>query len=523
MDGRKSAAGGSGAGSLAEKLRQCDQLMAERRYAEAEPLLREVLGERPDCPDLLNSLGSALWEQGQPARSEPYFRQAHELRPNDVVILNNLGLAFWDQGRIAEASECYRRVLEIDPTMGNARMNLGVTLSDLGHFEEAMQHLSEAVRRDPGSADAVQNLGMTLGRLGDWNAAMACYDHALKLRPGYAEVHRNRAYAWLYMGDYERGWPEHEWRLKCRRHGGASISRPGWKGEELGGRAIILHAEQGLGDTLMFIRYAELVKERGGMVFVLSHSPLLRIVARCRGVDLAFDGSTASPDCSVHAPLMSLPAILGTTLKTVPARIPYLESEPLVVERWRNALAAELAAEAREASPAPWNAPFGRSNRPFLIGIAWQGSPGNPMDHWRSFPLAKFAALADIPGVRLVRLQCVDGLDQLRALDGRFRVIGLDTKRPRDFRDTAAIMSLVDLVITPDSSVAHLAGGLGIPVWLPLSTIGEWRWLLEREDSPWYPTMRIFRQTRLGDWDSVFGRMADALRGILARRGASAA
>jgi Flp pilus assembly protein TadD len=498
-------------------------LMARKKYAEAEPLLREALDMRPDCPDILNSLGSTLWEQGFPAKSEPYFERACALRPDDWIIRNNLGLAYWDQGRPLEAAACYRRVLELNPASNNARMNLGVVLSDLGQFEEALEHLHEAVRVEPDSPDTVQNLGMTLGRMGNWNEAIEYYNRAVEMRPDYAEVHRNRGYGWLYIGDFERGWREHEWRLKCRRHAGFQIDRPRWQGEELDGRTIVLHAEQGLGDTLLFIRYASLVKQRGGVVFVLAHTQLLRIVARCAGVDLAFDGSTVMPNCKVHAPLMSLPAILGTTLDTVPARVPYLATEPLVVDRWRQALTAELSARNPDASGSAGGPAPGRGDRPLLVGVAWQGSPNNPMDHWRSFPLAKLAPVADVPGVQFVRLQAVDGLDQIPALEGRFPIITLDSRRPRDFIDTAAIISQLDLVITPDTSVAHLAGGLGVPVWLALSTVGEWRWMLDREDSPWYPTMRIFRQSKLGDWDDVFRRMADVLRRGLAGRAASAA
>jgi Flp pilus assembly protein TadD len=498
-------------------------LMGRRKYAEAEPLLREALDMRPDSPDILNSLGSALWEQGFPAKSEPYFARACALRPDDWIIRNNLGLAYWDQGRPLEAAECYRRVLELNPASNNARMNLGVVLSDLGRFEEALEHLHEAVRVEPDSPDTVQNMGMTLGRMGKWNEAIECYNRALELRPDYAEVHRNRAYGWLYVGDFERGWREHEWRLKCRRHAGFPIDRPRWQGEELDGRSIVLHAEQGLGDTLLFIRYAALVKQRGGVVFVMAHTQLLRIVARCAGVDLAFDGSSVMPYGQVQAPLMSLPAILGTTLESVPSRVPYLPTETLVVDRWRHALAAELVARNPEVSGSSGGPAQRRGARPFLVGVVWQGSPTNPMDHWRSFPLAKLAPVADVPGVQFVRLQVIDGLDQISGLNGRFPIIMLDSRRPRDFVDTAAIISQLDLVITPDTSVAHLAGGLGVPVWLALSTVGEWRWMLEREDSPWYPTMRIFRQKKLGDWDDVFRRMAEILRRVLANRAVSAA
>ncbi len=497
-------------------------LLGQRRYAEAEALLRKAHRLRPDCPDILNKLGSALWEQGFPAQSEPFFTRACELKPDDWIIRNNLGLAFWDQGRPAEAAECYRQVLNQNPDLLDARMNLGVVLSDLGKFDEALEHLREAVRRDPSSPDRLQNLGMTLGRMGNWAEALEHYDRAIELRPDYAEVHRNRAYGWLSIGDFERGWPEHEWRIKCRKHIGCRIDRPRWNGEPLDGRPILLHAEQGFGDTLQFIRYAALVKERGGLVFVVSQTRALRIVARCAGVDMALDGTSFVPECDVHASLMSLPAIFGTTQSTVPARIPYLSTEPVIVERWRQALAAATGAHPRTGRE-PTGARVGGRGRPLLVGVAWQGSPTNPNDHWRSFPLAKLAPVADVPGVQLVNVQAVDGLEQIAALAGRFPIIDLESGRRREFTDTAAILSLLDLVITPDTAVAHLAGGLGIPVWLAISTVGEWRWMVHREDSPWYPTMRIFRQTALHDWDGVFRRMAEVLRQQLGDNAASAA
>jgi hypothetical protein len=238
---------------------------------------------------------------------------------------------------------------------------------------------------------------------------------------------------------------------------------------------------------------------------------------------LALDGSSFVPDCEVHASLMSLPSILKTTQRTVPARVPYLPTEPIVVERWRQMLTAALGAQSQTGRDTAGAHGVVRRARPLLVGVAWQGAPTNPNDHWRSFPLAKLAPIADVPGVRLVSVQAVDGLDQIAALGGRFPIIAFEDRRPREFTDTAALLSLLDLVITPDTAVAHLAGGLGIPVWLALGTVGEWRWMVKREDSPWYPTMRIFRQTRHGDWDEVFGRMANVLRRHLGQGTASAA
>jgi hypothetical protein len=280
----------------------------------------------------------------------------------------------------------------------------------------------------------------------------------------------------------------------------------------------LVHAEQGFGDVLQFLRFISMVKHRGGLVMVRCQTKLLRLVARCAGVDLAFDGTSYEPDCHIHAPMMSLPAIFGTTLATLPASVPYLTIDGFLVDHWRSELAKAVVMEDTEDGNTPHSSRDGESVRPFLIGIAWQGNPSHPLDHWRSFPLAKFAALAKIPGVRLISLQTDHGLDQLAGLANELSIVQLSGRRGRDFSETAAIMTHLDLVVAPDSAIVHLAGALGVPVWTVLNTIGDWRWLADRDDSPWYPTMRLFRQTRLGDWDSVFQRMAVVLKDVCNRR-----
>ena len=475
----------------------------------SEAALQEALRLRPDDPETLNRLGLAIWQQGRIMEAYSLFDRANRLGPDDDDILNNLGVTLWEQGRVDEAAECYRAALRVQPDSFNARMNLGVLCSDARQLDEAMEWLHAAAQLRPDSADVLQNIGMTLARMDRWQEAVAYYEQALRLRPDYAEVHANRAFAWLYHGDYRRGWPEFEWRLKRRCFQGFLVHRPLWGGEDLDGQFILLHYEQALGDTLQFIRFAEPVQRRGGRVLMLCPPPLLRLFAHCPWVDLAFDGTTpGQPDCQVHAPLMSLPAILGTTLGTLPARVPYLGVDPLVADHWGSVLADTLAAAGLAYRPAS----DGRFSQPFLIGVVWQGSPSHPGDRWRSFPLAQFAPVADVPGVQLISLQVGHGRDQIAALGGRFPILELPGRRPRDFLDTAAIMTHLDLVIAPDSSVAHLAGGLGLPTWAALSTQAEWRWMADREDSPWYPTMRLFRQKTLGDWDDVFRRMAEALR-----------
>jgi hypothetical protein len=309
-----------------------------------------------------------------------------------------------------------------------------------------------------------------------------------------------------------RAWPEYEWRLKCEPHPGYSVNQVRWNGEDLGGRTILVHVEQGYGDTLQFIRFAPMVKQRGGHVLVICQSPLLQLVARCAGVDLAFDGSCYTPKCHVQAPLLSLPGILGTTLDNVPAEVPYLFADPILVDHWEREISSAVGEIDALAGGVGHPTESSVRRKPFLIGVAWQGNPSHADDRWRSFRLSHLAPLAGLAGVRLISLQTTHGLDQLEADGARLRIIDLPRRRGRDFMETAAIMMHLDLVITPDTAVAHLAGGLGRRVWLGLSTVQEWRWPAGKETSPWYPTARVFRQTKLNDWDGVFERMAAELK-----------
>jgi tetratricopeptide (TPR) repeat protein len=494
------------------------KLLFQKRNAEAESHLREALLLQPDDADILNDLGMSIWRQKRAAEAEMFYRQAYRIDAHSYKILANLGLALQDQRRLDEAAECYRVALQIHPDGFEAVMNLGVVFSDQGKFDEALGWLIAAHRIKPDSADALQNVGMNLARLGRWDEAIVIYDVALRRDPDSPQVHRNLAYALLACGQYERGWFEHEWRFKCEDYLGSRVNRTFWNGDNFHGRKILLHAEQGFGDTLQFIRFAPLVKRRGGSVVVQCPAPLLRIVARCAGVDLAVDASSYVPDCHIHAPMLSLPAIFGTTIDTVPAHVPYLAADPTLVEHWRSLLAQALGTGADGDADESFTA--GPVAKPFLIGIAWQGNPAHRADHWRSFPLEQFGALADLPGVRLISLQTEHGLDQLPRCAGRFPVTELTGPRRSDFSTTAAIMAHLDLVITPDTAVAHLAGGLGVQVWVGIGSVSDWRWPRGREDTPWYPTMKLFRQTKLGDWDSVFRRMASALEQELSQLGA---
>ncbi len=490
-------------------------LARQARYAESEPCLREVLRLRPDDVEVLIELGAVVWRQGRWDEAEAIYNRACELHPNDFRALNNLGLALYEQGRLDEAGDCYRRALKVRPDTFNSQMNLGIVLSDQGKLDLAMEWFLSAQKLQPNSIEILQNLAMNLGRQGRSPEAIEYYEQVLRQQPDHVETHVNLAYALLCAGDYQRGWREYEWRWKSDKHPGYRINRPLWNGEDIHGRTILLHTEQGFGDNLQLIRFAALVKERAGFVLALCQTPLLKLIARCNGVDMAVDGSSYQPNCDVHAPLLSLPAIFGTTLDTVPAQVPYFVTDKMLVDHWGSELARATAVDSNDGALAADASGLGGRAKPFRIGIAWQGNPAHSNDRWRSFRLANFAAMAELPGVRLVSLQAEHGLDQLKAADRRFPVIELPGRRCQDFMETAAIMTHLDLVITPDTALAHLAGGLGLRAWTGLSTVDEWRWLARREDTPWYPTMRLFRQTTISDWDGVFRRMTEALKAEL--------
>ena len=301
----------------------------------------------------------------------------------------------------------------------------------------------------------------------------------------------------MLAGDFEGGWQDYEQRWVPPNKPPPYVQVPRWDGSVLDGKTILVFAEQGLGDTIQFARFLPQVQERGGTVLFECQSALERLLAGVRGVHRLIPRGSALPPFDVQVPLLSLPGIFHATPASLAAAVPYLRADPGLVERWR-----------RELAPLEG----------FKVGIVWQGSPHHPADRWRSFPLASFETLLRLDGVRLVSLQKGPGAEQLQAQVGQASNLSsiLDLHGRLDaegaFLDTAAIMMNLDLVITVDSAVAHLAGALAVPVWVPLPFAPDWRWLLERADSPWYPTMRLFRQSRFGDWDEVFARIHDELR-----------
>ena len=395
--------------------------------------------------------------------------------------------------RFPEALASYDRAIELDPKDAITHSGRGVLLQKTSQLEAALACYNQAVAADPNYPEAWFNRGTVLMDLCDFQGALASYQKAVALRPGYAEAHVNLALAALKVGDYVTGWTHYEWRWRANRgpilNERRTFSQPLWLGEQdIAGKTILLHGEQGLGDSLQFCRFAERVAGLGARVLLDVPRPLATLCATLRGVMQVIPHGDGPPDFDVHCPLMSLPLALGITLETVGTVIPYLNSDPRKVAMWQERL--------------------GPKTKP-RIGLTWSGSVGARTFSARSYPLAKLVPY--LPGgFEYIGLQTEITEADLRTLT-EYPAIRRCDGELRDFSDTAALCECLDLVITMDTSATHVSGALGRNTWVLVPFDGDWRWLVDREDSPWYPTVRVFRQKSRGDWDGVFKRVAEEL------------
>jgi tetratricopeptide (TPR) repeat protein len=470
-----------------------DAFASLERHEDAIICYRNALLLKPDYPEAHTNLGNSLVHLKQLEEGIAHHREALRLRPDYVEAHCNLGNALAAQKDHPAAEQCYRESIRLRPDYPEGHHNLGTALAELGRLPEAEAEYREALRLKPDYDDAVGNLATAVLHQGRPEEAAVVYDIILKRKPDDADTHMGKAFCYLLAGNLERGWREYEWRWRSKEFGSLPYTQPQWDGSPLGSRTILLHVEQGLGDTLFSVRYAAKVKERGGNVVMLCQKPLRKLLSRCQGIDQFIDKDDPLPAFDCHAPMMSLPGIFGTTLETVPAEVPYLFPDPDLVEQWRGEFPADGMLK---------------------IGLGWQGNPGFKGDKLRSIPLAKFAPLGEVPGVRWYSLQKGFGSEQLATAP--FPVIDLASRLDEaagPFMDTAAVLQHLDLLITCDSALAHLAGGLGVHTWLATGFAPHWISMLGREDSPWYPTMQLFRQRTWGDWEDIFRRMAEQLRG----------
>ncbi|MBB3265629.1 Tfp pilus assembly protein PilF [Azospirillum sp. OGB3] len=452
------------------------------RLAEAAQDYRVVLAVEPAQPDALHLLGVAEAQHGGHGAAASLIARSLRLRPDAASPWANLGGALRVLGNAERAGAALTRALALDPALADALTNLGSVRHALADYPAALAWLERAERLRPDHPDTALNRGVVLRDARRFAESDACLDALLASRPDHAEAHLARAVGRLVRGDLRAGWDEFEWRPR-------RLSTPPWTGEPLDGRRILLHAEQGFGDTIQFARYAPLVARAGGRVILDVH-PLQFRLLRSLGpeIEVLVRGPAPAPH-DLHCPLMSLPRAFGTDLASIPAPPAYLAAEADEVARWGRRIA---------------EVDTGTATGP-RVGLVWAGNPNHRNDRNRSIPVARLAPLLDTPGLRLFSLQTGDA--------GAARPSALPdlTAGVRDFADSAAILANLDLVIAVDTATIHLAGALGVPAWLMLPYAPDWRWLLDRADSPWYPSLRLFRQPRPGDWDSVLRAVATEL------------
>lgn len=439
----------------------------------------------------LFSEGVALLQAGNAAEALARFQAACSIDPHNATLNLYSGAALHTLGRFEEAVASYQHALTSAPDMGQIHNNLGNSLMALQRFPEAVDCFSRALALLPLSPVPLAARATALLAIGKVTEGEADCRKALQLDPSFAAAHWNLALHLLLQGRYREGWHEYEWRwlrpdfTSPRRH----MDIPLWDGCDLNGGTILLHAEQGFGDAIQFARYAPMVAQRGGTVMIECHPQLVRVMQTLEGVQSVIPFEAGLPAVSCHAPLLSLPRIFGTTLHSIPSQHSYLS----------------VLAEQRKK----WSTVMPTKNPSAIhIGLVWAGK--SYPDPLRSSTLEAFAPLAAISNAMFYSLQVGPGSDQANSPPDGMTLIDL-TDRLHDFSDTAALIEQLDLVISIDTAVAHLAAALGKPVFLMLPFAPDWRWLLGRSDSPWYPTMQIFRQKQPGNWEEVLLRVQDAL------------
>jgi Tfp pilus assembly protein PilF len=468
------------------------------RMDDAQSSYERCLQIRPDLVQTHVNLGHLLLRRDQHAEAEKALWHALELNPNFAPAHHLRGCIDSATGRLDDAVSALERAEQLDPQSWEIAEKLGCTLWTLGRFEEAQPAFERALAIWPDNSLTLGNLALVLADLGRFDESLARFDRSLSIDRTNHEFHRTRALVWLLHGDYARGWPEFEWRFGCAGLPARPFPRPLWNGAPLGGRTIMIHCEQGLGDTFQFLRYLPLVKERGGRVVLVCQPAIKAFLSPMGLADTVVAQGESIPAFDCHAPLLSLPRIFGTRVDTIPASVPYIRPDPSAIARWRNRLAPMTG---------------------FKVGIAWQGSSKYRKDRERSFPLHHFTSMAALPTVQLISLQKGSGREQLAEAQSALAILDFTDELDEatgPFCDTAALMTSLDLVITPDTVHAHLAGALGVRTWVALSQVPHWPWLLNRTDSPWYPSARVFRQPDRGDWNAVFQAMTSALREIVA-------
>jgi tetratricopeptide (TPR) repeat protein len=462
------------------------------RTEEAIAAARQAVQLKPDFAAAHFNVAKMLHENARLDEAVAAYRETIRFDPRHVLAHNNLGIALREKGLFDQAIASFRQALSLGSDLAEIQNNLANALRDKGSPHEAIEVYQRALALRPDLAVLHNNLGIAYYNTCRPDQAIAAYREAIRLSPDYAEAHHNLATAFLVKGDFKQGLSEYEWRWRWK---GIALPRPEYSKPRCDASAfkdktILLHFEAGFGDTLQFVRYAPMVAARGARVILECQPELIRLLRTLPGIEQWIPAGAPLPPFDEHCGLLSLPLLFGTTLESIPAQIPYLKPDPELTAKW----AARLP-------------PSGQRK----IGIVWAGNASYTKDRIRSLHLSTLAPLAQVPGVQFFNLQKGPPAAQLADSPRGLHLIDFAPELT-DFADTAALIANMDLVVTSDTSVVHLAGAIGKPVWVMLPFSADWRWMLSRNDTPWYPTMRLFRQSTPGDWTGVIDRVAEALR-----------
>ncbi len=479
------------------------------RIDDAIEAYKDALIQKLNYPKAHHQLAKLLQQRGLIDQAIIHYEQALKFDSDLVEPALTVARLYCGQTQWAESLPYFERFLSKHPNDITAKFEYANSLNTANQTEEALEVYYELLRDRPNEGGILYNTAYTLKKLGRVADAMPYYEAALKRNPNHSEAHFSLGLAYLITGDFKKGWPEYEWRWQRNTQlTPREFAQPQWKGEQLDGKIILLHAEQGLGDTFQFIRYAKLIKEEyGGIVYFASQRPLQNFISRCCPyIDKVVTLDTIPSSFAVHAPLLSLPYILESEENTIPKEIPYIFPDSTLIEFWRKKLTPD---------------------KQFKVGICWQGNNKYSTPFLRSvvaaksIPINNFFKLAHVPGVTFYSLQRETGTDQLTALPNDFKLVTFEQDFDQShgrFMDTAAVIKNLDLVITVDTSIAHLSAAIGTPVWTFIPEPPDWRWMLKRPDTPWYPNMKLFRQSEPGDWDSVMNTVTSELTKLVKKR-----
>ena len=478
------------------------KLFITQKNTEALYAYKKTVQHKNDHFRAYIQIGKVMIDVKQPNDAVEPIKKGLTLQPNNPDARLLLARIYNDKHLFDQAIDVVSEGLILDPNNINLTFELGNIYNLVNRLDESLAIYQELDRQLPNNPSILYNIAFTYKKLGYMDKALPYYNKVLELNPDHTEALFSRGLAYLVMGEFEKGWHGYEWRYNRPSQGSLrTYPEPRWDGSDLQGKTILIHAEQGLGDTFQFIRYAKLIKEKNGIVIAAVQKPLVTLMKRCKYIDTVISIDETPPHFDVHSPMLSLPYALKTRLDTIPCEIPYLHADEKLTAEWKQKLAKD---------------------KNFKIGICWQGNDNYATPLLRATVAQKsvhpkeFAPICQLPGVSLYSLQKTTGTDQLKELPNGMHIITFDGDFDQSngrFMDTAAVIKNLDLVITVDTSISHLSSGLGTPTWIMLPNPSDWRWMMDRNDSPWYPNVtRLFKQPTPGDWQSMIKEVAVELK-----------